>query len=61
MADSPDGILIIANPMDSALLCQQIRKANPSIKITLSNWSATGRFTELGGRAVEGVTMPTVF
>ncbi|WP_022666446.1 ABC transporter substrate-binding protein [Desulfospira joergensenii] len=52
-----DGILIIANPMDSALLCQQIRKSNPSIKITLSNWAASPRFIEMGGRAVEGVTV----
>ena len=61
MADDPDGILIIANPMDSALLCQQIRKFDPSIKITLSNWGGTQRLIELGGKAVEGVTIPIVF
>lgn len=61
LAVNPDGILIIANPMDSALLCQQIRKANPSVKITLSNWGATARLIELGGKAVEGVTVPIVF
>ena len=61
LSTDPDGILIIANPMDSALLCQQIRKANPAIMITLSNWAATQRLIELGGNAVEGVIIPIVF
>ena len=57
----PDGILIIANPMDSAMLCQQIRKSDPAVKITLSNWGATQRLLELGGKSVEGATMPIAF
>lgn len=61
LAVDPDGLLIIANPMDSAFLCQQIRKSNPSAKITLSNWASTQRLIELGGRAVEGVTLPIAF
>ncbi|BBO82933.1 ABC transporter substrate-binding protein [Desulfosarcina ovata subsp. sediminis] len=61
LAVDPDGILIIANPMDSALLCQQIRKLNSSVKITLTNWAATQRLIELGGKSVEGVTIPIVF
>ena len=61
LAVEPDGILIIANPMDSAFLCQQIRKSNPSVEITLSNWAATERLIELGGKAVEGVTVPVAF
>jgi branched-chain amino acid transport system substrate-binding protein len=55
----PDGILIIANAMDSAMLCQQIRKISPSVNLTLSPWSNTQRFIELGGKAVEGVTLAT--
>ena len=58
---SPDGILIIANSMDSALLCQQIRKFDPNIPITLADWGATERLLELGGRAVEGVTVVQTF
>ncbi|WP_319521512.1 ABC transporter substrate-binding protein [uncultured Desulfosarcina sp.] len=61
LAVDPDGILIIANPMDSGLLCQQIRQSNPSIKITLSNWGASQRLLEMGGKAVEGVTVPVAF
>ncbi|BBO75390.1 ABC transporter substrate-binding protein [Desulfosarcina widdelii] len=61
LAAEPDGILIIANPMDSGLLCQQIRQADASIKITLSNWGASQRLLEMGGNAVEGVTLPIAF
>jgi branched-chain amino acid transport system substrate-binding protein len=57
LATKPDGILIIANSMDAALICQQIRKSAPNLYITLAEWGATERLLELGGRAVEGVTV----
>lgn len=56
---SADGIIIIAGPMESAMLCQKIRQSDPSAKIGITNWGATGRFIELGGRATEGVFAPT--
>lgn len=61
LAVKPDGIVIVANAVDSSLLCQQIRKANPDIPITLSEWAAQERLIELGGKAVEGVTMVQIF
>ena len=54
LLSQPDGILIIANSMDSGLLCQQIRKLDSQVKIVLSDWGATERLLELGGNAVEG-------
>jgi len=56
-----NGILIIANSMDSALLCQQIRKMNKTINITLADWGATEQLLEFGGKAVEGVTVVQTF
>lgn len=56
-----DGVLIIANSMDSALLCQQIRKTDSDIQISLSDWGATERLLELGGRTVEGVLVVQTF
>lgn len=47
--------------MDSALLCQQIRKIAPDMRITLADWGATERLLELGGKAVEGVTVVQTF
>ena len=61
LAVGPDGVLIVANSMDSAVLCQQIRKVHPDIPITLADWGATERLLELGGRAVEGVTVVQTF
>lgn len=55
LAAKPDGVLLIANSVDAALLAQQLRRINPSIAIAASEWSATERLIELGGRAVEGM------
>lgn len=61
LRSNPDGILIIANSMDAALLCQQIRKRDTQVHITLSDWGATERLLELGGKTVEGVTVLQTF
>lgn len=61
LAAQPDGILIVANSMDSAILCQQIRKLDSQINITLADWGATERLLELGGNMVEGVTVVQTF
>lgn len=56
-----NGVLIIANSMDSALLCQQIRKMDKTMNITLADWGATEQLLEFGGKAVEGVTVVQTF
>lgn len=61
LANEADEILIIANSMDSALLCQQIRKLDTAIPISLADWGATERLLELGGRTVEGVIVVQTF
>ena len=57
----PDGVLIAANSVDTALLCQQIRKLDDRIPIITSEWAATERLIELGGKAVEGVIVAQNF
>jgi ABC-type branched-subunit amino acid transport system substrate-binding protein len=54
LALGPDGVLIVANSMDSALLCRQLRKLDESIPITLSDWGGTERLLELGGQGRGG-------
>lgn len=61
LANRPEGVLIIANSTDSALLCHQLRRLDALVPITLSDWGGTERLVELGGRAVEGVTMVHTF
>ncbi len=53
----PDGVLIVANSVDTALLAQQIRKRDPKINIYTSEWAATERLLELGGKAIEGMVI----
>jgi branched-chain amino acid transport system substrate-binding protein len=51
----PDLIVLVCSAVDAALLCQQIRKLDSAITISVSEWGSTERFVELGGTAVEGV------
>ena len=57
----PDGVVIAANAVDASLLCQQIRKLDAALPITLSDWAAQERLIEMGGKAVEGVTVIQTF
>jgi branched-chain amino acid transport system substrate-binding protein len=54
---APDGVIIIANSVDSALLIQKLRQRDAGMAIATSEWAATERLAELGGRAVEGVVV----
>ncbi|PKO62138.1 MAG: ABC transporter substrate-binding protein [Betaproteobacteria bacterium HGW-Betaproteobacteria-18] len=53
----PDGVLILANSVDTALLAQQVQKRDAVVHINACEWSATERLIELGGKAVEGVVV----
>lgn len=57
LADQPDGLIILANSVDAAMFCQSIRKLNAKIPIGTSEWAATERLIELGGKDVEGITI----
>lgn len=57
LSSKPDGVLILANSVDAAMLCQHLRKLDPAISIATSEWAATERLIELGARAVEGVVV----
>lgn len=52
---SPDGLVIIAGALDSALLCQQIRKIDSKIPLLIAGWAMTDDLIANGGKAVEGV------
>ena len=52
-----DGLLILANSVDAAMLIQHIRQLSATLTIATSEWAATERLIELGGRTVEGITV----
>lgn len=57
LAAKPDGVIIIANSVDTALLVQHLRLRAADLRIGTSEWAATERLIELGGRAVEGLVV----
>ncbi len=57
LTEQPDGVVIIANSVDTALLVQQLRMRAADLRIATSEWAATERLIELGGRAVEGLVV----
>ncbi len=61
LAAHPDFILIVANAVDAAQICQQIRKASPSMPIAMSEWGSTERFIELAGSAADQVYVAQFF
>lgn len=56
-----DGVFIIAGTVDTAMICQQIRKLNPEIPILSSGWAKKPYILHHGGRSVEDVIFPQVF
>ncbi len=51
----PDVALVIANAVDAAQICQQIRKTNDELPIVLAEWASTERFIELAGTASNNI------
>lgn len=57
----PDGVVMVANSVDAALLAQHLRRRSPKIRLATSEWAATERFIELAGSAAEGVVLAQFF
>lgn len=52
---SPDGVLIIASAIDTALICQHIKKQLQSTSLYASPWSVSKELVSSGGDAVESL------
>ena len=57
LASQADTVLIVSGAVDSALICQQIHKLVPHMRIAMAEWASTERFIELAGKAAEGVVV----
>ncbi len=51
----PDGLLIAAGAIDTAMICQHVRMSGSKIPILMSGWAQTPDLLRHGGPAVEGV------
>ena len=49
-----DAVMVIANSLDSATICQQVRKVAPAMGILGAEWGFTHDLVAHGGPAVEG-------
>jgi len=53
--DKPDGLLILANSIDTALICQQALKLEMTMPKFATGWSYSGKLISYGGKGVEGL------
>lgn len=60
-AAAPDGIFLVSHYAESALFMQQLRQAEPNLKVAGTDTLNDPKFIELAGGAAEGVVMPTLF
>jgi branched-chain amino acid transport system substrate-binding protein len=55
LATEPEGVLLLSNAIDTAMLAQQIRKLESEVALFSSEWASTTDLLSFGGRAVNGM------
>jgi len=55
-----DGVMVIANALDTAAIFQQLRKRSATVKLLGSDWGFTQEILAQGGEATEGALFPQV-
>jgi branched-chain amino acid transport system substrate-binding protein len=60
-AATPDGVFLVSHYAESALFMQQLRQADPALKVAGTDTLNDPKFIELAAGAAEGVVMPTQF
>lgn len=57
----PDCLLFVSNSPDTARLAQHVRKRNRDIPLFSSEWAEVDKIMEIGGAAVENMTIAQAF
>ncbi len=60
-ASGAEAILISANAVDAAMMCQQLRKIGWNKPVAVVEWASSEKFLNLGGTSVEGVFVSQFF
>ena len=56
IASNADGVCLVTNAINGALICQHLKKNNSSMQIVASGWTYSDpNFISVGGKAVNGV------
>lgn len=61
LAGRPQAVLVVASAIDTALLCQHLRRADRSVLLLTTPWGVAPELIEHGGGAVEGLLFPQPF
>ena len=61
LATHPDLLMFAANAVDTVRLTQAARNQGAQQAISAASWAATESLLQLGGRTVEGLSMPQYF
>lgn len=56
LATNPEGVLLLSNAIDTALLAQQFQKLGAALPLFSSEWASTTDLLSFGGRAVNGMS-----
>lgn len=56
-ASGAEAVLILANAVDTAMICQQLAKIGASIPRYATGWSYSDALLQFGGNSVEGLTI----
>jgi len=57
----PEGLLIIAGSLDTAMICQHIRMTGSKISVMHNGWAGTTELVQHGGPAIEGIIFPIMY
>lgn len=55
LGPAPDGLLFIAAAIDLSRLCEQAKRLAPKLPIAATEWAASEKLIELGGKALDGL------
>ena len=59
LAARPGGVLAVASPLDTALICQRTRLADQEVALFSAAWGMSADLVANGGKAVEGIESVT--
>mgnify|MGYP001817954416 FL=1 len=54
---NPQGVLILANALDTAMICQQLTKLSIDLPRYATGWSYSDDLVQFGGKSVEGLSI----
>lgn len=61
MSSAPQGVIIVSSGMDTAILCQNLKRLDSTVRLYAGTYATTADLFSLGGPAVEGLAAVTIY